>query len=109
MDVNFGVFSGTTYAFALQGCSQITTACYLSGYTYVFSLMCLVPSSVCSNNIIQLVQTAIDPNTLAVISNTLSNILYVINFLSSVLHACSIIHGLDFCKCDHNFSENSFR
>ena len=49
MDIGFGVFSGTTYAFALEGCSQITTACYASGYSYVFTLMCLVPSSVCSN------------------------------------------------------------
>ena len=46
---DLGVFSGTTYAFALQGCSQINTACYRFGYTYAFTLMCLVPSSVCSN------------------------------------------------------------
>ena len=46
---SFGIFSGTTYAFALEGCSQITTTCYTSGYDYEFILMCLVPSSVCSN------------------------------------------------------------
>ena len=46
---NLGVFSGTTYAFSLQGCSQINTTCYTSGLTYSFTLMCLVPSSECSN------------------------------------------------------------
>ena len=45
----FRVFSGTTYAFALEGCSQINTTCYRSGYNYEFTLMCLVPSSVCTN------------------------------------------------------------
>ena len=49
MDIDWGIFNGTTYAFALEGCSRITTACYASCYTYVFTLMCLVPSSVCSN------------------------------------------------------------
>ena len=46
---NLGVFSGTTYAFALQECSQISTTCYNSAYNYIFTLTCLVPSSVCSN------------------------------------------------------------
>ena len=49
MDADFGVFSGTTYAFALQGYSQINSACYTSGFTYGFTLMCLIPSSVCSS------------------------------------------------------------
>ena len=49
-DGNLRVFSGTTYAFALQRCSQISTTCgYNSAYNYVFNLMCLVPSSVCSD------------------------------------------------------------
>ena len=46
---NLGAFSRTTYAFALQGCSQINTTCYTSGLIYEFTLMCLVPNSVCSN------------------------------------------------------------
>ena len=45
---NFGVFSGTTYAFAIEGCSQIDYSCYSSTYTLEFTLVCLVPSSVCS-------------------------------------------------------------
>lgn len=49
MDTGFGIFSGATYAFALEGCSQISTSCYASGLTYTFILMCLVPSSACSN------------------------------------------------------------
>ena len=46
---NFGVFSGITYAFAIEGCSQINN-CYTvsSGITMTFTLVCLVPSSVCS-------------------------------------------------------------
>ncbi len=46
---DFGVFNGTTYAFALEGCSQINSTCYASGYRYEFILMCLIPSSVCLN------------------------------------------------------------
>ena len=46
---DFRVFSGTTYAFALEGCSQINSTCYASGYRYEFILMCLISSSVCSN------------------------------------------------------------
>ena len=44
---NLGVFRGTTYAFALQGCSQINTTCW-GTCQYHFTLMCLVPSSVCT-------------------------------------------------------------
>ena len=44
----FGVFSGTTYAFAIEGCSQIDYSCYSSSFTLEFTLVCLVPSSVCS-------------------------------------------------------------
>ena len=47
--LNFGVFSGTTYAFAIEGCSQINYNCYSSDFTLTFTLVCLVPSSVCSN------------------------------------------------------------
>ena len=46
---NLGIFSGTTYAFAIQGCSQINSNCFSSSLSYIFTLMCLVPSSVCSN------------------------------------------------------------
>ena len=45
---NFGVFSGTTYAFAIEGCSQIDYSCYSSSFLLEFILVCLVPSSVCS-------------------------------------------------------------
>jgi hypothetical protein len=45
---NFGVFSGNTYAFAIEGCSQIDYSCYSSTYNLEFTLVCLVPSSVCS-------------------------------------------------------------
>ena len=45
---NFGVFSGTTYAFAIEGCSQIRYDCYFSTFTLTFTLVCLIPSSVCS-------------------------------------------------------------
>ena len=45
---SFGVFSGTTYAFAIEGCSQINYTCYSSNYVLDFTLVCLVPSSVCS-------------------------------------------------------------
>jgi hypothetical protein len=47
---NFGVFNGTTYAFAIEGCSQINYNCYTqsSSITLDFTLVCLVPSSVCS-------------------------------------------------------------
>ena len=44
----FGVFSGTTYAFAIEGCSRIDYSCYSSDYILEFTLVCLVPSSVCS-------------------------------------------------------------
>ncbi len=44
----FGVFSGITYAFAIEGCSQLNFACYSSTYSLDFTLMCLIPSSVCS-------------------------------------------------------------
>ena len=44
----FGVFSGITYAFAIEGCSQIDYSCYSSGFTLEFTLVCLIPSSVCS-------------------------------------------------------------
>ena len=47
--VNLGVFRGTTYAFALQGCSHINSTCYSSRFAYTFTLMCLVPSNICSN------------------------------------------------------------
>ena len=47
--VNFGVFSGITYAFAIEGCSQINNCYTVSpGITLTFTLVCLVPSSVCS-------------------------------------------------------------
>lgn len=46
---NLGEFSGTTYAFAIEGCSQINYNCYSSTFTLEYILMCLVPSSVCSN------------------------------------------------------------
>ena len=45
---NFQVFNGTTYAFAIEGCSQIDYSCYSSQYFLEFILVCLVPSSVCS-------------------------------------------------------------
>ena len=47
--VNFRVFSGVTYAFAIEGCSQINYTCYSSGITLTFTLVCLLPSSECSN------------------------------------------------------------
>ena len=48
-DTNFGVFNETTYAFAIEGCSQINYSCYSSDFTLEYFLVCLVPSSVCSN------------------------------------------------------------
>ena len=45
---NFGAFSGVTYAFAIEGCSQLNFTCYSSTFTLEYILMCLVPSSVCS-------------------------------------------------------------
>ena len=46
----FGVFNGITYAFAIEGCSQIDYNCYTVSprITLTFTLVCLVPSSVCS-------------------------------------------------------------
>ncbi len=44
---NFG-FSGATYAFAIEGCSQLNYNCYSSAVSMAFTLVCLVPSSVCS-------------------------------------------------------------
>ena len=41
-------FNGITYAFAIEGCSQINYNCYSSAITMTFTLVCLVPSSVCS-------------------------------------------------------------
>ena len=46
--INFQVFNGTTYAFAIEGCSQINYDCYSSTVVLTFTLVCLVPSSVCS-------------------------------------------------------------
>ena len=46
---SFEVFNGTTYAFTIEGCSQIDFNCYSSDFTLAFTLVCLVPSSVCSN------------------------------------------------------------
>ena len=46
---NFGVFSGTTYAFAIEGCSQISYSCYSSEFTLEYTLVCLLSSNVCSN------------------------------------------------------------
>ena len=45
---NFGVFSGNTYAFAIEGCSQIDYSCYSSSVLLEFTLVCLVPSRACS-------------------------------------------------------------
>ena len=46
---NFGVFNGATYAFAIEGCSQIDYSCYSSSFTLEYILVCLVPNSVCFN------------------------------------------------------------
>ena len=46
---DFSVFSGITYAFALEGCSQLNSTCYAPGYRYEFILMCLISSSACYN------------------------------------------------------------
>ena len=45
---HFRIFNGTTYAFAIEGCSQLNYNCYSSTITLTFRLVCLVPSSVCS-------------------------------------------------------------
>jgi hypothetical protein len=45
---HFLVFNGTTYAFAIEGCPQINYNCYSSSINLAFTLVCLVPSSVCS-------------------------------------------------------------
>ena len=48
-DSEFRVFSGTTYAFAIEGCSQISYSCYSSQYILEYTLVCLLSSNVCSN------------------------------------------------------------
>ena len=41
-------FNETTYAFAIEGCSQINYDCFSRAISLTFTLVCLVPSSVCS-------------------------------------------------------------
>ena len=51
---NFQIFGGnntTTYAFAVEECTQLTSSCtnIPPGFSMVFTLVCLLPSSRCTN------------------------------------------------------------